>query len=71
MAKKIKNPEMLVAEIHTQQSKYNSLENQFNANKAKVERLLATNEAITKKAHNLKAVLDRNMKLAQDNGIPF
>lgn len=71
MAKKIKNPEMLVAEIHTQQSKYNSLENQFNANKAKVERLLATNEAITKKVYNLKAVLDRNMKLAQDNGIPF
>lgn len=71
MAKKIKNPEMLVAEIHTQQSKYISLQNQFNANKAKVERLLATNEAITKKVYNLKAVLDRNMKLAQDNGIPF
>lgn len=71
MAKKIKNPEMLVAEIHTQQSKYSSLQDQFNANKAKIERLQATNDAIAKKASNLKAVLSRNMKLAQDNGIHF
>lgn len=71
MAKKIKNPELLVAEIHTQQSKLSSLKAQYQANDAKVERLQATNKAIKAKAANLQQVLQQNMIRAQQNGLKF
>lgn len=71
MAKKKANPELLVAEIHIQQSKINSLSNQFNANKAKIERLSSTNLNIKNKADKLKEILQRNIKLAQELGIRF
>lgn len=71
MAKKKTNPELLVAEIHIQQSKITSLSNQFNANSAKIERLRSTNLNIKNKADKLKEVLQRNIKLAQELGIRF
>jgi hypothetical protein len=69
MAKKVKNPELLVAEIHSQESKLRSLDAQYKANKAKLERLNLTNQQIGKKASNLKAVLERNKSKAQAAGI--
>lgn len=71
MAKKVKNPELLVAEIHSQQSKLKSLEAQFTSNKAKLERLSLTNQQIKKKASSLKAVLERNEAKAQAAGISY
>lgn len=71
MAKKKANPELLVAEIHIQQSKIASLSNQFNANKAKIDRLSSTNLNIKNKADRLKETLQRNIKLAQELGIRF
>jgi prefoldin subunit 5 len=69
MAKKVKNPELLVAEIHSQQSKLKSLEAQLRANQAKLERLQSTNDQIRKKGNNLSATLQRNIARAQAAGI--
>lgn len=71
MAKKLKNAEMLVAEIHFQQSKLRTLRAQFAANEAKINRLAATNNDIKAKATRLQDVLNANMTRAQQNGIPF
>lgn len=71
MAKKIKNPEMLVAEIHTQKSKYDSLRLQHKANEAKIARLQSTNKAISAKAEKLRNQMETNMAKARQNGIPF
>lgn len=71
MAKKVKNPEMLVAEIHTQQSKLMTLKNQYNANKGKIDRLSATNASIQSKYQKLEVQLNRNVALAQQNGLKF
>jgi septal ring factor EnvC (AmiA/AmiB activator) len=71
MAKKIKNKEMLVAEIHTQQSKLRSLELQLKANEAKLQRLQTTNAAIRAKGQRLRQQLERNMTLAQQNNVSY
>lgn len=71
MAKKVKNPELLIAEIHAQQSKLKTLEAQFHANKAKLDRLQAANDAINKKASSLRATLQRNIQRAQEAGVRF
>lgn len=71
MSKKISNPEMLVAEIHTLQSKTASLIYQYKANNAKIERLQSLNI-------NIKSTVDKKNKRleelkikAQQNGISF
>jgi septal ring factor EnvC (AmiA/AmiB activator) len=71
MAKKVKNPEMLVAEIHTQQSKLASLKAQLAANEGKIQRLSSTNSNIRAKGQRLEEQLKRNMTLAQQNGLKF
>lgn len=71
MAKKIKNPELLVAEIHTLQSKYRSLQSQYQANEEKLKRLSSTNNQIKKAATEKKNRLEELMKKAQANGIQF
>lgn len=71
MAKKVKNPEMLVAEIHTQQSKLASLKAQYAANEGKIQRLSSTNSNIKTKYSRLEEQLKRNMTLAQQNGLKF
>lgn len=71
MAKKLKNPELLVAEIHTQQSKLKSLRAQFQSNKLKLERLTSTNNQIREKASRLEAALKRNETRAQSAGIQY
>lgn len=71
MAKKLKNPEMLVAEIHTLQSKLVSLQSQYKANEMKLERLRQTNDQIKRAATEKKNRLEQLMTLAQQNRIQF
>lgn len=71
MAKKLKNPELLVAEIHTQQSKLKSLQAQYQSNNLKLDRLKSTNNQIREKASRLEAALKRNEARAQSAGIQY
>jgi chromosome segregation ATPase len=71
MSKKIKNVELLVAEIHTIQSKLESLKSQHKANQLKIERLKTSQSQIEAKATNLKKQLDRDMTLANNNNIAY
>lgn len=71
MAKKVKNPELLVAEIHIQQSKLVTLKAQYSANSEKIRRLQSSNNHIKAKYENLEKQLNRNVTLAQENGLKF
>lgn len=69
MAKKVKYPEMLVAEIKVQESKLNTLKAQFAANEAKIARLQQANKDIQTKASNIQKTLTLNKQRAQQSGI--